>query len=161
MRFPRSIWFVTTIFLLALVIGEALFLVNLKMQLENKERAYSELLRSIEDMTNSISILIKYDNGTRKWFNNTRIPIGWSLFNATILTNGRVDYDVYPMMGVFVKGINGVSSHDSYYWMWYKWDSVKKDWVLGETGCDYYFLKNGDVLAWYLVDTSSWPPEKP
>ncbi|MEM1557022.1 MAG: hypothetical protein QXR44_00775 [Thermoproteota archaeon] len=161
MRFPRSIWFVATVFLLAIVIGEALFVVNLKMQLNDREKAYSELLKSIEGITNSVNILIKYDNGTKTWFNNTRIPVGWSLFNATIhLTNGRVDYQTYPF-GVFIMGINGASSHDAYYWIWYRWNPVEKDWVMGETGCESYFLKDGDVLAWYLVDTSSWPPGKP
>jgi len=161
MMLPRSTWFVITVFLLAMSIGEALFLVNLKMRAENIEKNYSELLENIEGITNGVSILIKYDNGTKIWFNNTRVPVGWSLFNATVyLTNGRVEYYTYPI-GIFVIGINGVSSHDSHYWIWYKWDPVNKDWTLGETGCDSYFLKEGDILAWYLVDTSSWPPEKP
>ncbi|MBO3799789.1 MAG: hypothetical protein FGF52_01870 [Candidatus Brockarchaeota archaeon] len=160
MKPPRSVWFVATVFLFTIAIGEALFLINLKMQLESKEKAYSGLLKSIEGITNSVSILIKYDNGTKTWFNNTRVPVGWSLFNLTnYVTNGRVDYQT--TFGVFITGINGVGSHDTYYWIWYRWDPVKKDWMLGETGCDSYFLNDGDVLAWYLVDTSSWPPEKP
>lgn len=159
MKLPGSIWFITTVFLLAIAIGEGLFLINLKMQLDSKEKAYSELLE--RGITNRVSILIKYENGTKKWFNNTRVPVGWSLFNATVyVTSGRVNYQTFPF-GIFVLGINGVDSHDSYYWIWYKWDVAKKEWVLGETGCDSYFLNDGDVLAWYLVDTSSWPPEKP
>ncbi|MEM2583904.1 MAG: hypothetical protein QXP99_00010, partial [Thermoproteota archaeon] len=130
-------------------------------QLDNIEKTYSELLKSVEGITNRVNILIKYENGTKTWFNNTRIPVGWSLFNATVyLTNGRVNYQSFPF-GIFVLGINGVNSHDSYYWIWYRWNPVEKDWMLGETGCDSYFLKDGDVLAWYLVDTSNWPPEKP
>jgi len=161
MNLPRSIWFTTTVFLLAISIGEALFLVSLKMRLDDIEGKYLELLRNVESVTNSVNILIKYENGTKTWFNNTRIPVGWSLFNATVyLTNGRVDYQPYSF-GIFVTGINSVSSHDSYYWIWYKWDPMNNDWMLGETGCDSYFLRDGDILAWYLVDTSSWPPEKP
>jgi len=161
MKLPRSVWFITTIFLLAIAIGEAMFLINLKMQLDNIEKTYSELLKSVEGITNRVNILIKYENGTKTWFNNTMVPVGWTLFNATVyVTKGRVSYQTFPF-GIFVLGINNVNSHDSYYWIWYKWDVTKKDWVLGETGCDSYFLSDGDVIAWCLVDTSHWPPEKP
>ncbi|MGC9069278.1 MAG: hypothetical protein ACP5IZ_09955, partial [Thermoprotei archaeon] len=33
--------------------------------------------------TVSVNLLIKFDNGTKKWYNNTVVPLGSSLFNVT------------------------------------------------------------------------------
>jgi hypothetical protein len=145
----------------SLLVGETSYLVGLRRQLDMLTEEMETLARNVETITLKVSLLVKYDNGTKIWFNNTLVPVGWTLLNLTIYAlGGNVDYQVYPF-GVFVTGINGVSQHGNYYWFWYRWDPETRDWVLGETGADAYVLKRGDVLAWYLADTSSWPPGKP
>ncbi|MGC8831415.1 MAG: hypothetical protein ACP5PQ_02390, partial [Thermoproteota archaeon] len=146
----RRMLVVTALLFSTLLVGETFYLVSLKTQLDT-------LVKEVESVTLRVSLLVKYDNGTETWFNNTVIPIGWTLLNLTAYDlKGRVDYEVYSF-GISVTGINGVSQHENYYWLWYKWNPEEHDWVMGETGPDAYLLKNGDVLAWYLADVSKYP----
>jgi len=141
---------IMALFFTALLVGETLYLIGLKTRLDT-------LMKEVESVTLRASLLVKYGNGTKQWFNNTIIPIGWTLFNLTIYDlKGNVNYEEYPF-GIVVTSINGVSQHESYYWLWYRWDLEKRDWVPGETGPDACLLQNGDVLAWYLADTSKYP----
>ncbi|MEM2940462.1 MAG: hypothetical protein QW304_02800 [Thermoproteota archaeon] len=146
----RRMLVITALFFTTLLVGETLYLASLKAQLDT-------LVKEVESITLRVSLLVKYDNGTETWFNNTVVPVGWTLLNLTAYDlKGRVDYEVYSF-GTSVTGINGVSQHENYYWLWYKWNPEEQDWVVGETGPDAYILKNGDVLAWYLADVSKYP----
>ncbi|MBO3808589.1 MAG: hypothetical protein FGF50_03235 [Candidatus Brockarchaeota archaeon] len=156
----RRLLIVTVLIFTAALVGETLYLAGLIRQLDTLKEEINTLAKSVEPITLRVSLLVKYD-GTERWFNNTLVPVGWTLFNLTLYAlGGNVDYQAYPF-GVFVTGIGGVNQHGNHYWFWYRWDPETRDWVLGETGADAYVLKHGDVLAWYLVDTSSWPPAKP
>jgi uncharacterized membrane protein YiaA len=157
----RKLLIIVVIIFASVLVGETFYLVGLRKQLDTLTQEMETLSRSVEPITMRVSLLIKYDNGTKTWFNNTLMPVGWTLFNLTLyVSEGKVDYQVYPF-GVLVTGINGVKQHESYYWFWYRWDPEKQDWTLGETGADSYTLRRNDVLAWYLADASSWPPAKP
>ncbi|MEM2088945.1 MAG: hypothetical protein QXF52_09820 [Thermoproteota archaeon] len=146
----RRMLLITALFFTTLLVGETLYLVSLKAQLDT-------LVKEVESITLRVSLLVKYDNGTKNWFNNTVVPVGWTLLNLTAYNlNGRINYETYSF-GVSVTGLNGVGQHESYYWIWYKWNPEEQDWVMGETGPDAYLLKNGDVLAWYLADISKYP----
>jgi hypothetical protein len=73
------------------------------------EQRYKDTLSSLNDISYKVNILIKYSNGTKTWHNQTIIPIGWSLFNATLkVTGGKVEGS-WSSFGVFVTSINGVS----------------------------------------------------
>ncbi|MEM2929674.1 MAG: hypothetical protein QW797_02295 [Thermoproteota archaeon] len=146
----KKMMLITALLFTALLVGETLYLVGLKAQLDT-------LMKEVESVTLRASLLVKYDNGTKQWFNNTIVPVGWTLFNLTAYNlKGNVNYTTYSF-GAVITGINGVSQHESYYWLWYRWDLEKRDWVPGETGPDACLLRNGDVLAWYLADTSKYP----
>lgn len=157
----RRLLIVVVLFFTPLLVGETLYILGLRRQLDALTEEVENLARSVEPITLKVSLLVKYDNGTKRWFNNTLVPIGWTLFNLTLYAlGGNVDYQSYPF-GVFITGISGVKQHGNHYWFWYRWDPETRDWVIGETGADSYVLKRDDVLAWYLADTSSWPPSKP
>ncbi|MBO3798598.1 MAG: hypothetical protein QXI42_00590 [Thermoproteota archaeon] len=159
-HYKKSLILIVLIFT-SLLLGETLYILGLRRQLDTLTQEVENLAKSVEPITLKVSLLVKYDNATKRWFNNTVVPVGWTLLNLTLYAlGGNVDYEVYPF-GVFVTGIGGVNQHGNHYWFWYRWDPEAHDWVLGETGADAYVLKRGDVLAWYLADTSSWPPAKP
>jgi hypothetical protein len=146
----KRILIITSLFFTTLLVGETLYLVSLKTQLDT-------LVKEVESITLRVSLLVKYDNGTKTWFNNTVVPVGWTLLNLTAYDlKGMIDYEVYTF-GVSITGINGVSQHETYYWIWYKWNPEAQDWTPGETGPDTYLLKDGDILAWYLADVSKYP----
>ena len=35
-------------------------------------------------LANSLNMLVKYNNGTKAWYNQTIVPLGWSLFNPKL-----------------------------------------------------------------------------
>ena len=95
-----------------------------------------------------VNILIDYGNGTREWHNETMLPIGATLLNAT-MSVAEVEYDVYPF-GVFITAINGVSGTQNQFWIWYIWNSTTQEWSWGPKGADSFILHHGDTVKWVL-----------
>jgi hypothetical protein len=98
--------------------------------------------------TLSVNIAINYGNGTTKWFNQTRVPAGYTLFELTQKI-ATIEYSYYSMGPghVLVTSINGVKN-DASYWLWYYWDVNDKSWVFGPVGCDAWLLQNGGIYEW-------------
>jgi hypothetical protein len=137
----------------ALVLTSALTL-HYYSQYVTAEKRYTDTLSSLNEVSYKVNILINYGNGTKRWYNMTTIPIGWSLFNATLrATGGRVEGTWYSF-GVFVTSINGVKGTSSKSWLWFSWDKAKSRWNQGATGSESYILKQGDIVGWLL--TSEW-----
>ncbi|MEM2136725.1 MAG: DUF4430 domain-containing protein [Candidatus Methanomethylicia archaeon] len=111
--------------------------------------------------TINVNILIDYGNGSRKWYNNTRITMGETLFDVMLKTL-NVKYKAYPY-GVFVEAINNVYNdpQKQRYWMWWRWDSEGRRWIMGEISCDRYLPVQGEVFAWKYTDIMEWPPKPP
>lgn len=119
------------------------------------EQRYARLLS--EKKVISVDLLIEFNNGTRIWHNDTSVPIGWTLFNLTIVTTGgRVEYQA-AYGSAFITSIDGVGGSGPYYWLWYSWNSTAGDWASGMSGADQHVLLDGETLAWYLADTSKYP----
>jgi len=108
---------------------------------------YKDTFQDLEALTIQVSILIDYGNGSREWHNNTRVPIGISLLNATRMV-AEVNFTVYPGLGVFVNTINKVGGGPSRYWLWYYWNPLTSKWEMGMVACDAYILHHGDTLSW-------------
>ncbi len=130
------------------------------------EARYALLLKEVEGLTYRVNILIDYGNGTRVWYNSTLVPIGWSLYNAT-LKIAKVKATYFPQYDAyFVDSINGVGENKppekaSWYWMIWLWDKENLAWKLSEVSSDKYLLKKDDIVAWVFQDTSIWPPKPP
>ena len=124
------------------------------------DRQYDEELAKLGVVSYTVNILLD-NNGTKTWYNQTIIPIGWSLYNATVkVTNGNVSYS--PVYGPsFITAINGVSETGSYYWMWWVWNSASHSWTLGPVGANAYTLNNNDTVAWYFENTNTTPYPSP
>jgi hypothetical protein len=101
--------------------------------------------------TLSVNIVIDYGNGTVKWFNETEVPAGYTLFELTqeIVT---IKYSYYSYMSpghVFVDSINDKSNVGyTSYWLWNYWNNADKSWVPGPVGCDAWLLQNGGIYEW-------------
>jgi len=106
-----------------------------------------------------VSTLFNYVNGTARWVNNSRVPIGWNFYDLTLhLANGNVESTYYPGMGEhFVHAINGVKENGSFYW--HLWSFCNKDnaWTFSIVGADDIVLSNNQVLSWYYA-SSETPP---
>jgi hypothetical protein len=124
----------------------------------NLERL-SKMVDAISVKTN---ILINYGNGTLQWHNDTLVPFGATLFDATRAVT-EVKYEFYSGLGVFVTSINGVENNadEMKSWLWWYWDFTSSEWKLGDVGCDQHILHRGDVVAWFYESYATWPPSPP
>lgn len=118
---------------------------------------YEDTLRDLEAVTIHVSLLINYGNGTREWHNNTRVPVGFSVLNATLAV-AEVDYAI-GQYGAFVTAINGVGGDTGMFWIWLYWNATSSEWKTGPVASDMHVLHNGDLVAWSY--TSEWPPPPP
>ncbi|MCX8169153.1 MAG: DUF4430 domain-containing protein [Candidatus Methanomethylicia archaeon] len=111
--------------------------------------------------TISVKILVDYGNGSRRWYNDTKISMGGSVFEA-LKNIVKVEYKEYPF-GVFIEAIGGVYNdpRKMMYWMWWRWDSDRKMWILGEVACDKYIPVSGEIFAWKYTNVFEWPPKPP
>jgi hypothetical protein len=122
----------------------------------SSEQRYARLLAESRKII-SVDLLIEFNNGTRIWHNGTSVLTGWTLLNLTIVTTaGMVEYRT-SYGSAFITGIYGVKGSGALYWLWYSWNSTARDWASGMSGADQYVLQEGDILAWYLADTSNYP----
>ena len=136
------------------------------------EALYTTTLAELGRLTVEVNILIDYGNGTRVWYNNTLVPLGSTLFNATLMV-AVVNYTFYKWpgqgypndMAVFVLAINGVWNDPGKQmaWLWWYWDPSEGKWVLGPVGCNHpnATVVDGGIYAWVYESYASWPPPPP
>ncbi len=150
----RNIWFTLSLALVsALVITSALAVYYYSHYVTAEEK-YANTLLSLHGVSYEVNLLIEYQNGTRVWHNQTLIPIGWPLYNATVkVTGGNVEGS-WSDFGVFVTAINDEPGYGPEYWLWFTWDMTEERWVLGATGSERHILQQGETAAWLL--TSDW-----
>jgi len=149
-------WFLLSLCLIALLIPSLSLNIYYYEAYTSSEQRYARLLSERRKII-SVDLLIEFSNGTRIWHNDTLVPIGWTLFNLTIVTTGgRVEYQT-AYGSAFITGIGGVSGSGPFFWLWYSWNFTSGDWEPGMSGADQYVLLDGDTLAWYLADTSKYP----
>ena len=106
-------------------------------------------------------ILIDFGNGTRLWYNDTRVQPGWNMYVETVvLSHGDLQAQWYPdYQEHLVTGIGGVS--DSQTMGWFLWTyNATASWQTAQVGADMLPVYNGSVLAWtYCGETASYAPE--
>ncbi len=132
--------------------------------LEETESLYNQTLSELEKYTVLVNICIDYGNGTVVWYNDTRVPLGATLFNATSEV-AVLNYTVWNLPGygypddkaIFIDAINGVWNdyQANKYWQWYYWDGSQ--WVLGPVGCNHpdATVEDGGIYMW-RYETVSW-----
>ncbi|MEM3510693.1 MAG: hypothetical protein QW158_03190 [Nitrososphaerales archaeon] len=148
----------SVVLLILLVLSSGLSVYFYLDSVDVKSR-YNYVLSELRGVAFEVDLLIDYGNGSLVWHNNTLLPIGSSLLNATLKVSRSVEY-LGSDMGVFVNGIDGVGTkvvQKGHYWIWWRFDKEKGEWTIGETAADQYMIKQGDILAWLYEDTSNYP----
>jgi hypothetical protein len=119
--------------------------------------ALKEIGLSINKATTlSVNVTINYENGTVTWYNATRVPAGYTLFDLTQkIAIVKYSYSALIEPGhVFVDSINNKAAYTDpsytwgYGWIWYYWNDAEKNWVSGPVGCDAWLLKDGGIYKW-------------
>jgi hypothetical protein len=106
-------------------------------------------------------ILIDFGNGTRVWYNDTRVQPGWNMYVETVvLSHGDLQAQWYPdYQEHLVTGIGGVT--DSQTMDWFLWTyNETASWQTSQVGADQLPVYNGSVFAWtYCGESASYAPE--
>jgi hypothetical protein len=128
--------------LLCTTIIAGVLAVQYNAKLQTAETEYSILLEELEGTTATVNILI--DNGEEStWYNDTRVPLGSNLLNATAYV---AELDLQSSeWGVFVVSIGEVGGDANHYWLW---DYLDEGWQMGPVGADQWTVHDGDVLRW-------------
>ncbi len=159
---PRGVWFTVSLGLTVALVLAGFTASYYYLQFSSAEGTYRQTLISLDKVSYQVNSLINYGNGTRQWFNNTRIPIGWNFFNATAaIATLDAKYSL-EFKSYFINAINGVglvkdAAHKNWFWTLWLWDPSTKDWKLSEVGADLIILTQGQTVAWNYADTSNWP----
>lgn len=121
----------------------------------------AKLTHEYEAVTMKVNIYIDYGNETKVWHNNTVVPVGFTLLNATELI-ADVDVD-YTYGFASVNAIDGVtfSLEEKKTWFWWRWDPTISGWIFGEVGADQHLLSPEETLAWAYQSYETWPPPSP
>ena len=109
----------------------------------------------------AVSTLLNFGNGTSKWFNESRVPIGWNFYNLTMyIANGKVESAYYasPLNEHYINAIDGVRQDGSSFW--HLWQFCNKDqaWSYSNIGADDIILSNGRTIAWYFDSNNDYGP---
>ena len=147
----RNKWFTISLVLLSAFTFSSLISIYFYGQYLIAQRNYQDALSSLNEISYRVNILVEYGD-SKTWFNETIIPVGCSLLNATSrATGGEVSGEMFSF-GFFVKSIKGVNATDSIFWLWFIWDSAEARWIQGSSSSDAYLMRQGDVVAWLLAD---------
>lgn len=148
-------WFWASLVLLCGLIASIYLSVYYYNESVRYQSLYREAIEKLHHLRTHmlINILIDYGNGTKIWYNETEVPIGSSLLDAT-RNVAKVDYQLFQY-GAFVTAINGRGGDSGYYWMWYFWNSTSRKWEMGPVAADAYILHHGDTVSW-VYEKPSW-----
>jgi len=131
---------------------------------------YERAMGQLERLTVFVNILIDYGNGTRTWFNNTRVSAGSTVFDATCMV-AEVEYMAYEgpdwvgypnNTAYLVVSINGLRNNQTHAWFWWFWDA-RAGWVLAPYGSNHVnaTVVDGGTYAWAFRSFATWPPPPP
>ncbi len=128
------------------------------VEYDKYHRLSEDLKRKLGEVSIPVDIAVDYGNGTRTWFNDTIVPIGSTVFNAT---QKIALAEPSPQYGdSFIVSINGAREKPSQnmYWLWWLWDETQQKWLLGPTANNEYTINDGQVIIWYLENTLQMSP---
>lgn len=116
------------------------------------EERYRITMASLHDLSYTVNVLILSEDNHAAWYNQTRIPIGWSLYNTTEkVVDGNIN-GLWSEFGVFVTSINDVDGNGPAYWLWFTWDAHVNRWISGMTGANAHIMRQNETVAWLLTD---------
>jgi len=116
-----------------------------------------DTLKTMQSLVLKVNLLINYGNGTKEWHNATLVPVGATVFNATV-TVAKVNYTLWGEY-VLINAINEVQGTQDTGWIWWIWDLSTSQWKSGLEACNKHVLVDGDTIGWnYQNWTSTSPP---
>lgn len=156
----KGAWILAAL-LLAWALGSTTAGVYYFTEYDKYQRLTQDLKQKLGEVSISVNIALDYGNGTRTWFNVTIVPVGATVYNATIKV-ATVESD--PQYGAsYIIAINGVreNKNQKMSWIWWYWDQAEHRWMPGPIASNAYVLTNGQIAIWYYENISTWPFPSP
>ena len=111
----------------------------------------------------SASILVEPASGDARWFRDVEVDKGTDGYELlAAATEGQLEADWFPQFrSHFVTSLLGTPSEGSRFWLTFVWDEPSEAWQPLPVGADLLSVKDGHVLGWALLDTSSGGTQLP
>jgi hypothetical protein len=154
----KTLYGIVALLIAALVIVSGLFVLYYYQyaQAESSSKTYASELNKY--LSYSTFVLIDYGNGTKMWYNDTRVGVGWNLYNVTLaVTNGNVNATCCEFGSHFVTGINGLQGNKNEYWSLWTYNSTAL-WQMAQVGADEITVQNKTVFGWIYCGTTCSAP---
>jgi len=150
-----------------------LLMVSLSLVLVGIASAHTTM--AAQQATVAVNIGINYGTGPVEWHNNTIVPSGENLLNATMRV-ATVEFKTFSGLGAFVTAINGRSQNPAanLYWTFWVYNPQTQQYELAPVGASNYLLTSNQTVQWYYsggtfgpntsislnarLDTSTSPP---
>jgi len=113
-------------------------------------------IKTVQHLILKVNVLINYGNGTKEWHNATLVPVGATVFNATLAV-ANIDYTLYGT-DVMINSINGLQGTADTGWMWWIWDSSTTQWKSALEAANKHILVDGDTIGWNYQNWASTTP---
>ena len=157
MRINKSLILLLSAFAVLSFSG-SLYMYNEYMILNQNYQAIQE---NIDNVSINIDFIVDFGNGTIIYFNQTRVPVGFSMYNSTefIIGEENVDSIYYSdFNSYFVNSLLGTGNNPDYAWSTWQY---QQDWELLEIGSNLFIPKDGQTIAWYYQDVNEFGSGNP
>lgn len=157
-----NIWSLVSIVFLVWAVMASAAATNYYLNTTNDQKRIASLNNIIQDISTKFNLTVSengtisikvnlgidYGNGTVSWYNDTEIPYGLPLFNATAIV-ANLTYDVYSF-GLLITAINGVyqDMSSNQFWVYEGWDDG--EWAPIWVGSTEYILHPNETIMWVL-----------
>lgn len=119
-------------------------------------RQLEDTLKTMQSLVLKVNVLINYGNGTKEWNNNTLVPIGATVFNATLAV-ADIDYSMWGEY-VLINSINGIQGTQDTGWIWWIWNRSTSQWQSTIEAANKHVLVDGDTIGWNYQNWASTTP---
>lgn len=110
-------------------------------------------LKTMQSLVLKVNVLINYGNETKEWHNATLVPVGATVFNATVAV-AEVDYTMYGE-DAMINSINGVQYTQDAGWIWWIWDPSTSQWKPTLEATNKHILTDGETIGWNYQNWTS------
>ncbi len=109
-----------------------------------------------QETTVIVNIGINYGNGPVEWHNDTAVPSGEDLLNATMRV-ATVEHTSFAGLGAFVTGINEVRQDPgaNLYWIYWVYNAETQQYEMSPVGASSYMLTFDQTIQWYYENGGS------
>jgi len=118
-----------------------------------QHKQLEDTLKTMQSLILKVNILINYGNETKEWHNATLVPIGATVFNATLAV-AKVDYTFWGEY-VLINAINEAQGTQDTGWIWWIWDPSTSQWKSALEAANKHVLVDGDTIGWNYQNWAS------